>query len=195
MLYATDQLIDILDAELRAMWRGDRILPSSVQRLEHPAIAHMLGAQKLSRCYGYRDFREQIHQYQREHQVSGLVWRSCTFERQIICYPELHNQLIAIPSDREILLEAKTQVLDFWREVTAQIPVWSHSLPPHPVASTEVEAIAPQAEWVEIDATRTELYLGLCWGDLREYQFPNAKPASGCARFIAARDRPTPIKI
>lgn len=195
MPYATDQLIEILEAELKATWRGERLLPSSMQRLEHPAIAHMLGTEKLSRCYAYRDFREQIHQYQREHQVSGIIWRSCTFQKRVICYPELHNQLVAIEGDRDILLEGKHQVLTFWREVTADMPLWSHSLPPEPMTSEAVEQLADRAEWVEIDATRTELYLGLCWGDLREYQFPHARPASGCDRVIAAHHQPIPIKI
>jgi hypothetical protein len=52
-----------------------------------------------------------------------------------------------------------------------------------------------QAEWAEIDATRTEVYLGLCWGDPSEYRYQWAKPKSGCDRIIASDNEPSSIKI
>jgi hypothetical protein len=52
-----------------------------------------------------------------------------------------------------------------------------------------------EAEWAELDAAQTELYLGLCWGNPQEYQYQWAKPDSGCHRIIAAKDEPSAIKV
>jgi len=42
---------------------------------------------------------------------------------------------------------------------------------------------------------RTELYLGLCWGNPLEHQYQWAQPFSGCHRIIAAVDEPSSIKV
>ena len=67
---------------------------------------------------------------------------------------------------------------------------------PHQKISSEYLAkLIYQAEWAEVDATRTEVYLGLCWGDPLEYRYQWAKPKSGCDRIIASHTVPSSIKI
>ena len=58
-----------------------------------------------------------------------------------------------------------------------------------------ITKLAQQTEWAEIDAARTEVYLGLCWGDAQEYRYQWAKPKSGCDRIVAACSEPSAIKI
>jgi hypothetical protein len=203
MTYTTEQLIEILDRELRENWHGKRILLSSAERINDPVVAKALNLERVSKVFAYQDFRRQVHQYQQQYQVSGIVWRTSTFKDKTIRYPEVHNQLIPVRGDKEILIEAKESVVAFWQEVTEGMNFWLVS-PPGSQSSKDrhqkigreyMERLVQQAEWAEIDAARTEIYLGLCWGDPLEYRYQWAKPKSGCDRIIAALNEPSSIKI
>jgi hypothetical protein len=222
MTYTTEELIEILDRELQANWQGKRVVLSSAERINDPVVAKLLDMDRVSKVFAYQDFRTQIHQYQQQHQVSGIIWRNCTFQDQTIRYPEVCDRLIAIDTDKAILIESKALIIDFWHRVTVGMNFWLANAPGskhksrspilpgkvpysknkqantslHEKISREyVERAISQAEWAEIDATRTEIYLGLCWGDPSEYRYQWAKPKSGCDRIIAAEKEPSSIKI
>jgi hypothetical protein len=218
MTYSTQELIAILDRELKANWKGKRVVLSSADRINDPVVTKLLDMNQVSKVFAYQDFRNQIHQYQKQHRVSGVIWRNCTFENQTVCYPEIHNQLIPLEEDKAILIQAKRSVIDFWLKVTSQRQFWLANTPgkklpnetlrssdssqeksqqtPHlPVNQDYVAKLIRQAEWAEVDATRTEVYLGLCWGDPLEYRYQWAKPKSGCDRIIASHTVPSSIKI
>ena len=195
MTYTTEQLIEILDQELRANWKGERIVLSSEKRLNNPAVAKAMDMEKISKVFAYQDFRSQIHEYQREHQVSGVIWRECNFQDQSVMFPEMHCQLTAIESDKQILMGAKDSVLAFWHKVTTGMNLWLAGDPPEKITLEIVELWKTEAEWADIDATRTEVYLGLCWGDPKECQYQWAKPHSGCYRIIATHSEPSLIKV
>ena len=195
MTYTTQELIQILDQELQATWQGRRIVLSSAERINNPVIAKALDLQKISKVFAYQDFRRQIHEYQHQHQVSGLVWRESTFKEQRLRFPELHNQLVAVSGDKETLIAAKESVWEFWQEVTEGMSFWLAGDRHRQITADYTEYLARQAEWAEIDAARTELYLGLCWGNPQECQYRWAKPKSGCNRIIAATDQPSSIKV
>lgn len=194
MTYSTQQLIDILEQEMRATWKGERILLSSAQRIDNPVLAKAINLEKANKVFAYQDFRRQVHHYQQQYQVSGIIWRDCTFEHQSIRYPEIHNQLIALDSDKEILIAAKASVISFWREMTQGMNFWLAS-ERRQIALELLEKFIQQTEWAEIDAAQTELYLGLCWGNPQEHQYLWAKPKSGCHRIIATADKPSSIKV
>jgi hypothetical protein len=186
MTYTTTELIQILEDELRASWQGERILLSARKRLKDPVLAMALGEDKISKVYAYREFRDQIHRYQLQHRVSGLVWRECRFQGQQVRFCELHNQLIAVPHDKEVLIAAKVSVLEFWREVTQGMKFWRVGKQLEPITAQQVEQLAQQAQWAEVEAARQELYLGLCWGSPEECHYRWAYPKSGCDRIAAA---------
>jgi hypothetical protein len=202
MTYTTNELITILDCELKENWKGKRVVLSSAQRLNDPVVAKALNMDQVNKVFAYRDFRHQIHEYQKQHQVSGIIWRSCTFNHQSITYPEIHNQLIPVEGDKEILIAARTKILHFWEQVTSQMNFWlvnhqknqqgnHHQL----ISKDYLGKLISQTEWAEIDAARTEIYLGLCWGNPQESQYHWAKPKSGCDRIIATVSEPSAIKI
>jgi hypothetical protein len=202
MTYTTDELIKILDCELKENWKGKRIVLSSAQRINDPVVAKALNMDQVNKVFAYRDFRSQIHEYQQQHGVSGIIWRSCTFKQQSITYPEIHNQLIPVEGDKEILIAARTKILNFWERVTSQMKFWlvnhqkDHQGNHHQLISKDyLRKLISQTEWAEIDAARTEIYLGLCWGDPQESQYQWAKPKSGCDRIIATVSEPSAIKI
>jgi hypothetical protein len=202
MTYTTKELLKILDCELKENWKGKRVVLSSAQRINDPVVAKALNMDQVNKVFAYRDFRSQVHEYQQQHQVSGIIWRTCNFNQQSITYPEIHNQLIPIPGDKEILLSARTKILDFWDRVTNNMNLWlvnsnmsqdgSHH---QQITLSYLQKLIKQTEWAEIDAARTEIYLGLCWGDPQEYRYQWAKPKSGCDRIIATVSKPSAIKI
>ena len=195
MAYTTAQLLDILDAEMKAAVRGDRLLLSSDRRLDNPVITKAIGPQKLSQIYAFQDFRDQIHQYQIAEGVSGIIWRDCTFQGRSVRFPEIHPQLTAIAEDKLKLSAAKGAVITFWRECISDLKLWRASNPPEPIELEKVETLIENAEWADVEATRSELYLLLCWGNPKESYYAWAYPESGCDRIIAAVDKPSGIKV
>jgi hypothetical protein len=195
MTYSTQQLIDILDQELRATWKGERILLSSAQRLDNPIVEKAIDLKKVGKVFAYQDFRRQIHAYQENYQVSGIIWRNCSFAGQSLRYPELHNQLIPVAGDKEILIAYRDKVLNFWYTHTQEMNYWLVANQRRPLSRDSLSHLIEETEWAEIDAARNELYLGLCWGNPQEYQYLWAKPNSGCHRVIAALTEPSAIKV
>ena len=195
MVYSTQQLIDILEKEMRAASQGKRVLLSSAERLDNPVIAKAIDLTKVGNVFAYQDFRKQIHAYQQEHQVSGLIWRQCTFHSETISFPELHNQLVAIDGDKEQLIQANSKIFQFWQKHTLDLKYWLVAHRPRPLRQESLQELWEQGEWAELDATREELILGICWGNPLECQYQWAKPESGCHRVIATVDRPSEIKI
>ena len=202
MTYTTNELIKILDRELKENWKGKRVVLSSAQRINDPVVAKALNMDQVNKVFAYRDFRTQIHQYQQNHGVSGIIWRTCTFEQQSVTYPEIHNQLVPVLGDKEILVAARKEILDFWHQVTAKMNFWlvnsiiGNNKSHHQSISPDyLHKLINQTEWAEIDAARTEIYLGLCWGQPQDHQYQWAKPKSGCDRIIATISEPSAIKI
>ncbi|MBV8885717.1 MAG: hypothetical protein JO235_17215 [Chroococcidiopsidaceae cyanobacterium CP_BM_RX_35] len=203
MPYSTEELIQILERELHAHWQGQRCLLSSAERLSHPALAKALGPQKLSRVFAYPEFRAQVHEYQRQHQISGLVQRHCTFKGQSFEFPELHNQLIVIPGDKEKLMAAKRDVIDFWQQITQRFAgafsgasraqaqcqtLWLANGKRKRTTASHVQQLIEQAEWAELDGGYQELYLGLCSGNPEVCHYQWASPDSRCEQVVAVID-------
>ncbi len=195
MAYTTAQLLDILDAEMKAAVRGDRLLLSTDSRIDDPVIAKAIGPQKLSQIYAFRDFRDQIHQYQIAEGVSGIVWRDCHFQGNSVHFPEIHPQLTATAEDKLRLGAAKGAVISFWRDAIAGLDLWRAGNPPEPIERSRVETLIDHAEWADVEATRSELYLLLCWGNPKESYYAWAYPESGCDRVIATKGQPSGIKV
>lgn len=195
MPYSTQELIQILDQELRAHWKGQRLLLSSFKRINSAVLSKALGPEKLSRAFAYPDFRAQVHDYQRRYQVSGLIQRQCVFDGRVLQFPELYNQLITIPSDKETLMAAKGRVITFWQQAIQGKTLWLAGCEPRRIMTSNVERLIQQAEWAELDAARNELYLGLCWGNPEECHYQWARPNSGCDRIIATVTEPDAIRV
>lgn len=194
-VYTTPELIAILDEELKANWRGERLLPSSGDRLNNPVIAKALGVEKLSKLFAYQDFRAQIHTYQRQHRVSGIVWKTCRVGETTLDLPEIHNQLVAIEGDKATLMQAKAQIMEVWDRVTRDMQLWLSRPDPEALSVAQFQGLLHQAEWLELDVARSEFYLGICWGDPAEYRYRWAQPDSGCERVIAAISEPSATKV
>lgn len=195
MTYTTEELIHFLELELRATWGGKRLIFNAEEKLDNPVVAKAVDLEKMSRVFVFRDFRQQIHEYQQKHQVSGVVWRKVTFKGQTISFPEIHNQLIPIEGDKEILTDAKFSVIEFWQKVTEGLKYYLSGDRTSSITESILEELYQEAQWAEIDAGKEEVYLGLCWGNPKEYIYKWAKPESGFHRIIAAENTPSTINI
>lgn len=203
MIYTTEELIAILDQELRANWQGQRLMVSLNQRIADPVVTKALDPLRLSKVFAYPEFRSQIHQYQRDHGVSGIIWRTVSFQGRSICYPEVYNQLIALEADKELLKQWKPKIWQFWQEATQGLSYQkvhtkgslSSENDPQFYTFTELEALMEETEWAELDATQTALYLGLCWGKPDEYHCQWAFPHSGYYRVMAGLEKDYSVQL
>ncbi|HIK37290.1 MAG: hypothetical protein NZ901_08655 [Geminocystis sp.] len=195
MTYTTEDLIKFLEMELQATWSGKRLIFNAEEKLNNPIVAKAVDMDKMSRVFAFRDFRQQIHEYQKKHGVSGIVWRTINFKGRSFRFPEVHNQLIPIEGDKEILMKAKDSVLEFWQEVTKGYKYYLSEERTSPLSGDKIEQLYKKAEWAELDAGREEIYLGLCWGNPQEYIYKWAFPESGCHRLIATENTPSSINI
>ncbi|MDJ0563052.1 MAG: hypothetical protein PX640_03710, partial [Microcystis sp. M49629_WE12] len=96
MAYSTQQLIEILEREMHATCKGERLLLSPAERIDNPVIAKAINLEKAGKVFAYQDFRRQVHDYQQKYQVSGIIWRVCQWGDRTLRYPEIHNQLVAV---------------------------------------------------------------------------------------------------
>lgn len=195
MTYTTDELITFLELELRATWGGMRLIFNAEEKLDNPAVAKAIDMKKTSRVFVFRDFRQQIHEYQQKHQVSGIVWRNIIFKDKYFRFPEIYNQLIPVEGDKEILIQAKSSVIDFWLDVTQDMKFYLSNDNNSLVNKESLQQLYKEGEWAELDAGKEEIYLGLCWGNPQEYIYQWAKPESGCHRIIATYNEPSGINI
>ncbi|BAQ64177.1 hypothetical protein [Geminocystis sp. NIES-3709] len=195
MSYTTDELIKFLELELRATWGGKRIIFNAEEKLDNPVVAKAVDLEKMSRVFVFRDFRQQIHEYQRQYNVSGVIWRKVNFQGKSFSCPEIYNQLIPIEGDKEILINAKSSILNFWKEVTQGMKFYLSSDRNSAITEDYLEELYHKAEWAELDGGTEEIYLGLCWGNPKEYIYQWANPESGCYRIIATYNQPSGINI
>jgi len=122
-VYSTQELIEILADERQACLKGKR-LKLEVKVSGNPVIDQFIRTDGLQKFTAYQDFKAAIHDYQRENQVSGIIWREVTVKGQTLRYPEVDSELIALTSDLEILKAAKNSILEFWYEVTREMDLY-----------------------------------------------------------------------
>lgn len=190
-VYNTEELIKILADERRACMNGDRLnLAASVSG--NPIIDLFLKPDGIQKFSAYRDFKASVHRYQRDHQVSGVVWRQLTIDDKTLRYPAIDEELVALNSDLEILKKAKGSILDFWWQVTLGMDLYlsiNTGKDYRPITPNDVGAIAYTTEWANLsqhgNSTFLEIILQLGWGKPEEASYKRGWPTSG-SEFIHA---------
>ncbi len=117
-VYTTQQLIEVLRRERLACVKGER-LNLAVGYSGYQVIDRFVDPQAIQKFTAYQDFKATIHRYQQTHQVSGILWHSLTIEHHTLDYPAVHEDLITLPTDLQILQRAKSGVVEFWHRATA----------------------------------------------------------------------------
>ncbi len=183
--YSTKDLIEILAAERRACMNGER-LNLAVSPSGSPFLDKFLRSDGIQKFTAYSNFRAAVHQYQREHQVSGVVWQSLTVKGHHLCFPKVDDQLAALPADLELLKTAKDQLFEFWNTVTAGMDFYlslnggkSYQL----MLPKDCDRIMQRTEWASLSqqgsASTLEIILQLGWGKPEEATYRRGFPESG----------------
>lgn len=198
-VYTTQELIQILAAERQACLKGKR-LKLEVTVFGNPMIDQFIKTDGLQQFTAYQDFKTAIHDYQRENQVSGIIWREMRVKGKSLDYPEVDNELIAIATDLEILKAAKKSILEFWYEVTIEMDLYlsfNNSKQHQQIITSDVERIAQITEWASLwkweNSSFLEIILQLGWGKPEEAYYKRGRPRSGSEYIHAVNPGNRPI--
>ncbi len=198
-VYSTEELIQILATERRACINGQR-LNLAASASGNPLIDRFLKPEGIQKFSAYRDFKAAVHHYQRQHQVSGIVWRKLSLHGKMLRYPAIDDQLVALKSDLEILKSAKASILSFWRGTTQGMDLYlsiNMGREFRLIQPIEVEAITVRTEWANLfqhgNSTFLEVILQLGWGKPEEASYKRGWPTSGSEYIHAVNPGKRPI--
>lgn len=184
-VYSTEELIKILAEERRACINGQR-LNLTASASGNPLIDRFLKPEGFQKFSAYRDFKAAVHRYQRQNQVSGIVWRVMSLKGITLRYPAVDEHLVALASDLEIIKAAKASLLDFWRCVTLEMDLYlsiNTGKDYRQIKKDDVEAIAYRTEWANLvqygNTSFLEIILQLGWGQPEEASYKWGLPTSG----------------
>jgi hypothetical protein len=190
-IYNTQELIQILATERQACLKGDR-LKLDITVAINPVIDPFVRTDGFQRFTAYQDFKASIHEYQRENQVSGIIWKDMTIKGKNLHYPEIDAELIALESDLKILKSTKDTILEFWYLVTAEMDLYlsfSNGKQHQKVIKIDVERITQRTEWATLlkweNPNFLEIILQLGWGQPQEAAYKRGRPLAG-SEFIHA---------
>jgi len=190
-IYSTQELIQILATERQACLKGDRLkLEVTVSGI--PVIDQLIRTEGLQKFAAYQEFKTTIHEYQREYQISGIVWKDLTIKGQTLHYPEVDPELIALVNDLEMLKAAKNYILEFWYVLTDNMDLYlsvSNNKLYQQILKRDVERIIQRTEWVNLSKLENtnllEIILQLGWGKPEEASYKRGRPTSG-SEFVHA---------
>lgn len=159
MTYTTQELIKLLEGERDACMNGDRLkLSATITGLSKEADA-ILGAKGIQQIASYHDFRTEIWKYQVQNLISGIVWEEIDIKDKLFRFPTVHDQLLSLPSDVELMKSYKGCVVGFWRNVTQGLQLWrsgsnhkGHERPDMIISPAEADLLISQSEWVTLSA-------------------------------------------
>lgn len=198
-VYSTEDLIQILARERRACMNGER-LNLAASASGNPLIDQFLKPDGIQKFSAYRDFKAAVHRYQRQHQVSGIIWRQLTVKGKMLRYPTVDEQLVALSSDLELLKAAKASILVFWGSVTQGMDLYlslNNGKDYRQIIPDEVGAIANRTEWVTLyqhgNSRFLEIILQLGWGQPEEASYKRGWPVSGSEYIHAVNPGQYPI--
>ncbi|MCA1994543.1 MAG: hypothetical protein LDL41_21235 [Coleofasciculus sp. S288] len=198
-VYSTDELIKILADERRACMNGER-LNLAASASGNPLIDRFLKPDGIQKFSAYRDFKAAVHRYQWQYHVSGIVWRELTVKGKTLSYPIVDEQLVALPSDLDILKAAKASILAFWWDATRQMDLYLSMTAGknyRPIEPNDVEVLACKTEWANLsqhgNSNFLEIILQLGWGKPEEASYKRGWPVSGSEYIHAVNPGKRPI--
>ncbi len=197
--YTTQELIQILANERRACLQGQR-LNLAVKASGNFVIDKYLKIEGLQKFTAYQDFKAAVHRYQRENNVSGIVWRQLTVKGKTLSYPEVDAQLIAVQSDIELLKNFKAHIIAFWDEITVGMDIYlslNNGKDYRQIVPVDVDRIIFRAEWASLwkseNSNFLEIILQLGWGQPQEAAYRRGWPDSGSEYIHAVNPGNRPI--
>jgi hypothetical protein len=217
-IYTTQDLIQILQRERTACMQGDRLTLAATGT--DPVLGRLVGTEGLQRFTAYSDFRGTIHKYQVQQEVSGLVWQQLTLPSACdpdrvadpdfleiasleitLHYPQIHDQLIALPSDLAVLRQALGEMLAFWQQGTQGMDLFlglNGGKRHQPITRPELAPMLERAEWASLykqgRSDHLEVILQLGWGQPGMAQGRRGWPHSGSDWIYAVQPGRQPLR-
>ena len=182
MVYTTEKLTEILVDEFE---RCSSIISDKPQNqrttfdIEQDAIA----------CKAYQEIMRQIWHYQLQHQISGLVWCEYEYVGYAVAFPKVHENLVALEGDIDVLRAYKQHVIQWWLNVVGGRRIWRDYSEGQRVLSDvrHVLRVAQHVDWaipVIEDFPVPRITVHLEWGVPEDVDRID-RPASGCVTFSA----------
>lgn len=119
----TEELQEIVQREHDSFMNKEKGLPiklsdEQAEQVERQAglMGAFLGVERMATLSYFHDFKEQIWNYQREHEVSGLLIEEIEVDGKSIRFPSQAYWLILLESDLDILKAAKERMVDFFAD-------------------------------------------------------------------------------
>jgi hypothetical protein len=202
--YTTEELIQILAAERLACLKGKR-LNLTVKPSGNPLVDKFIKPDAMQKFSAYQDFRAVVHRYQRENRVSGIIWIEFTFKEKSLFFPQVHDQLISLAEDLEIIQAAKDSIFKFWEEVTADMDLFLsinygkkyQIITPETVrfmAFGRISAsVSRPTQWASLSQSGSEAVLQLGWGEPELAAYNQGLPNSGSEYIHAVESGNYPI--
>jgi hypothetical protein len=191
-VYSTAELIEILAQERLHCLKGRRLDLAATPSGINPLLDRFIEPVGIQKFTAYENFRTTIHQYQHEHQVSGLVSARVQVGEAMLQFPRLHEQLVSLQSDRRVLRAAKAQVVAFWRDRLGAMVLFLSVQQGKVFEALDragAERIISRSDWAVIEVQgrdrSLEIILQLGWGKPEEALYRRGFPASG-SEFIHA---------
>lgn len=198
-VYSTEELIKILASERRACMNGER-LNLAASASGNPLLDKFLKPDGIQKFSAYRDFKAAVHHYQRQHQVSGIIWRELTIAGRSLSYPAIDEQLAALNSDLEILQDYRDSILAFWWSVTTGMDLYlsvNNGKDYRQILPSQVSQTAGATEWANLsvhgNSSFLEIILQLGWGKPEEAYYKRGLPTSGSEYIHAVNSGQYPI--
>jgi hypothetical protein len=191
-VYSTKQLLKILAEERQACMSGKRLDLAAQPSGINPVLDRFIEPTGIQKFTAYDNFRQTIHQYQHEHQVSGLVWQEMTIGAEHLQFPQVHDELASLSQDLRILRAAKPTVLSFWERVTNPMALFLSVQRSTGFTETDaagIQHIIDRTEWATLSYhghdRNLELILQLGWGKPELAKYRRGFPESG-SEFVHA---------
>jgi hypothetical protein len=189
-VYSTAELIEILGQERAACMAGRRLDLAAMPSGMNPLLDRFIEPMGIQKFTAYENFRQTIHQYQHEHQVSGLIWVEVAVGANVLRLPRLHEQLVSLQSDLRVLRAAKAGVLEFWRSARSGMVLFlsmQQGKVFEEISGAGVERIMGRSQWAVVEVQGRdrglELILQLGWGKPEAALYRRGWPESG-SEFI-----------
>lgn len=199
-VYNTEELIQILADERQACISGQRLCLTVSPTGINPILDKFIQTDGLQKFTAYSNFRSAVHQYQRDHQVSGIVWQTLAIKGQSLRYPRVDDQLIAINDDLLVLQAAKEPILGFWRTVTTGMDLYlsmNGGKAHEPMTLADVDRMIQRSEWASLchqgKGRFLEIILQLGWGKPEESVYRRGFPESGSEYIHAVNPGSRPL--
>jgi hypothetical protein len=137
-------------------------------------VGAVLGSENINQVVNYRKFQEVIWEYQRQHQISGIIIKTVQLGDKTYRFPVPLKELLALENDLDILKAAVPRVIEAFTEYVSSRPLylcytaydkWDGE---HHIQTTldYIKHEAGYAHWAEITVEEdTNVSLSLGWGN------------------------------